>query len=353
MAATPILIVGAGPYGLSLANYLSERKQAFRIIGKPMELWRHHTFSDAFLRSDRATSEIAHPRQAYTVDAFRAATDTSDADAFERISVQEYRRYIDWVLADLSYPVESHYLSDLTKAGGFFLAELNSGEIVQANQVIIATGVAHHLNIPEEFQVARSVIHSYQVPEIEMLRNKKVLVVGAGQSAAEAIEVCRQNNNQVEWYCRTEPRYYSEPLDLPKWVFDLVVKSAGVFRQMHPWMIQKVFSIFSATTMTPDNREKLAGITRYSEKPLLSEYDHVITATGYRYSLKHMSFLGDGIRAVLKMSADMPRIDKNFMSSLQDLYFIGPPTEQFFGPPMKFMIGSRYVAPRLSAILSR
>jgi len=352
MLKTPILIVGAGPYGLSLANYLSARGREFKIIGKPMELWRNHTFTDASLRSDRATSEIAHPRQSYTINAYREATDSIDASNGERVSVREYRKYIDWMLNDLSYPIEEQYLGKLTKAKGVFTAELSSGETIHADQVVIATGVAHHLNIPDEFKQTPNVIHSYQVPEIEAISGKKVLVIGAGQSAAEAIEVCRDNNNEVEWYCRTEPRYYSEPLDLPKWIFDLVVKSAGFFRSMPSWMIKKVFSIFSATTMTPDNEEKLADVTRYAEKPSLSEYDHVIVATGYRYTLSHMKFLDESLRNRLEMSADMPRIDKNFMSSLKDLYFIGPSTEQFFGPPMKFMIGSQYVAPRLSSILA-
>ncbi len=352
MSETPILIVGAGPYGLSLANYLSDRGLEFRIIGKPMELWREHTFSDASLRSDMATSEIAHPHERYTIKRYRKSVQGVDEGPSERVSVKEYRSYLNWMLDDLPYKITPHYLKNLTKPNGSFQAELDTGEILKAQQVVIATGVAHHLNIPAEFCEGTNVIHSYDVPRIEALEGLRVLVVGAGQSAAEAMEVCQHNGNQVEWYYRTEPRYYSEPLDLPKWIFDLVVKSAGLFRHLPPKLIKTMFSIFSATTMTPDNKSKLAGITQHSVKPPLENYDHIITATGYRYSLKHMDFLDQGLRNSLEMTADMPRIDKNFMSSLADLYFIGPSTEVFFGPPMKFMIGSQYVAPRLSKILS-
>ncbi len=105
--------------------------------------------------------------------------------------------------------------------------------------------------------------------------------------------------------------------------------------------------------MTPDNQKKLSDISRLTRVPNLADYDHVITATGYRYSLNHMKFLGKDLRNSLKMRAEMPRIDKNFMSSLPGLYFIGPTTEAFFGPPMKFMIGSQYVAPKLSRILGK
>lgn len=347
-----VLIVGAGPYGLSLANYMSALGQEFKIIGKPMELWNEHTFSDASLRSEMATSEIAHPQSAYSIQAFRSQKGLKPGIASERIKVSEYRQYIGWVLAALPYEIQEEYLSNLSHRGDYFQAELESGEVLKAKQVVIATGVAHHLNTPAEFSEARSVIHSYYTQEIEALQGKKVLVVGAGQSAAEAMEICGRNENQVHWYARKEPRFYSEPLDLPKWIFDLVVKSAGLFRRLPHGLIQYLFSIFSATTMTPDHKQKLAAINRFSMLPDLSNYDHVISATGYNYTLKHMNFLADELRETLEMKTAMPRIDKNFMSSMRDLYFIGPSTEMFFGPPMKFMIGSHYVAPRLSRILA-
>ena len=349
----PVLIVGAGPYGLSLANYMADMGVDFKIIGKPMELWRNHTFSDASLRSEMATSEIAHPHNAYSIQNFRAANGLERGKSSERIGVKEYRQYIDWVLAQLPYDIQSEYLAKLSQNNNYFQAELESGEVLGAKQVVIATGVAHHLNIPAEFAKARDVIHSYYTQEIEALQGKKVLVVGAGQSAAEAMEICRKNANQVHWYARKEPRFYSEPLDLPKWIFNLVVKSAGLFRRLPHRLIQYLFSIFSATTMTPDHKIKLADVNRFSSLPDLSNYDHVISATGYNYTLNHMNFLADELRDNLEMRAAMPRIDKNFMSSMRDLYFIGPSTEMFFGPPMKFMIGSQYVAPRLSKLLAR
>ncbi len=353
MNSIPVLIVGAGPYGLSLANFMTAKGHPFKIIGKPMELWKEHTFSDADLRSDMATSEISHPENAYSIQKFRALH-VKDGNAIsERVSVHEYRQYIEWVLQEIPYDIQENYLMELTRNGESFRAELDTGEVIEAKQVVIATGVAHHLKIPDEFREARHVIHSYFTQEIEALRGKKVLVVGAGQSAAEAMEICQQNDNHVDWYSRKEPRFYSEPLDLPKWIFNLVVKSAGFFRRLPHGVIQKMFSIFSATTMTPDNELKLQNITRFSEMPDLDSYDHVISATGYEYTLNHMSFLSEELRNSLEMRFAMPRIDKNFMSSSRDLYFIGPATEMFFGPPMKFMIGSQYVAPKLSSILTR
>jgi len=59
----PVAIVGAGPNGISLANHLNTQGTSFIIFGKPMDLWRNHTFDSMTLRSDYATSEISHPRR--------------------------------------------------------------------------------------------------------------------------------------------------------------------------------------------------------------------------------------------------------------------------------------------------
>lgn len=351
MRSTSILVVGAGPYGLSLANHLHASGKSFTIIGKPMELWKSHTFTDASLRSDMATSEIAHPEDKYSLTNFRTVRNFPKEQIKERVSVKEYRDYIEWVLEDLPYEIQENYLSNLTKEGDLYQAELDDGSIIEATQVVIATGVAHHLHIPEVFASDDRVVHSYFTQKIEAFKNEKLLVVGAGQSAAEAMEICLDNDNDVEWYSRKAPRFYSEPLDLPKWLFDLVVKSAGLFRRMPTGLIRSVFSIFSATTMTPEYEEMLKDVKRYDELPDLDGYDHIVAATGYHYTLKHMRFLDAELRASLEMREAMPRIDRNFMSSLKDLYFVGPATEMFFGPPMKFMIGSRYAAPKLAAIL--
>ncbi|NOZ74452.1 MAG: dimethylaniline monooxygenase, partial [FCB group bacterium] len=47
-----------------------------------------------------------------------------------------------------------------------------------------------------------------------------------------------------------------------------------------------------------------------------------------------------------------PRISPRFQSSVSGLYFLGAMTEPFFGPSMKFMIGSGYSARILSRELN-
>lgn len=352
MKQTPLLIVGAGPYGLALANYLAEAGTPFTIVGKPMELWRKHTFSTADLRSDADSSTIPHPDNRYTFENYYTSQGQPEKNFKGRVAVTDYRKYLDWMENQLPYDIHQAYLKTLSRKDELYLAELDDGTAMTAEKVIIATGVAHHLHIPEDLRDDSRVIHSYDADRIETIQGKRLLVIGAGQSAAEAIEICERNDNQIDWYSRREPKYYSEPLNLPKWVFDLVVRSAGLFKRLPDVLVKQLFSIFSASTMTPDYADKLKHINHLKNLPDLAAYDHIIAATGYQYGMREMNFLSDSLKQQLKIKGNMPLVDSNFMSSMEGLYFTGPCTEQFFGPPVKFMIGSHYVAPRLSKHLS-
>ena len=46
------LIVGAGPYGLSLAAHMRKAGTDFRIVGDPMAPWRTSMLSDMHLKSE-------------------------------------------------------------------------------------------------------------------------------------------------------------------------------------------------------------------------------------------------------------------------------------------------------------
>ncbi len=204
MIDTSVLIVGQGPYGLSLANYMEGSGQEFTIVGKPMELWRKHTFTDASLRSDMATSEIAHPKHAYSIQAFRRSENNKQADLTERVTVSEYRRYIDWVFNQITYRRQEDYVQKLFRHKDYYIAVLESGKHIKASKVVVATGVAHHLNIPSEFKSARDVIHAYHVGKIESLKKKKVLVVGAGQSALKQLKSAEKT---IMWLTGTPEKH--------------------------------------------------------------------------------------------------------------------------------------------------
>ena len=64
---TNVAIVGAGPYGLSLAAHLKSRNVDFQIFGEPMQFWRDHMPKGMQLKSDGFASNLYDPKSTYTL----------------------------------------------------------------------------------------------------------------------------------------------------------------------------------------------------------------------------------------------------------------------------------------------
>ena len=53
-----VAIVGAGPYGLSLAAHLTHLGPGLRVFGRPMDSWRRHMPKGMLLKSDGFASKF-------------------------------------------------------------------------------------------------------------------------------------------------------------------------------------------------------------------------------------------------------------------------------------------------------
>src|SRR5271155_1105974 len=63
-------IIGAGPYGLSLAAHLRNRGIPFRIFGRPMDSWLRHMPKGMLLKSDGFASSIYDPDGDFTLQRY-------------------------------------------------------------------------------------------------------------------------------------------------------------------------------------------------------------------------------------------------------------------------------------------
>src|SRR5271165_182442 len=69
-------IVGAGPYGLSIAAHLESRGASFQAFGVPMQTWREHMPEGMLLKSDGFASNLSDPAGAFTLQHFCASSGT-------------------------------------------------------------------------------------------------------------------------------------------------------------------------------------------------------------------------------------------------------------------------------------
>src|SRR5579859_4562597 len=65
-----VAIIGAGPYGLSLAAHLSAQGTPFRIFGIPMHSWRYRMPTGMHLKSDGFASDLYDPGSTLTLAQF-------------------------------------------------------------------------------------------------------------------------------------------------------------------------------------------------------------------------------------------------------------------------------------------
>src|SRR4051794_15118438 len=73
MKSYDVVIVGAGPYGLSSAAHLRTIPGLqVRVFGEAMSLWKRCMPKGMLLRSPLSASHIAHPKGQLTFEAFAA-----------------------------------------------------------------------------------------------------------------------------------------------------------------------------------------------------------------------------------------------------------------------------------------
>lgn len=67
-ATSEVAIVGAGPYGLSIAAHLAAAGVEFRVFGGPMGTWRDGMPRGMVLKSESFASSLSDPGHAFTLD---------------------------------------------------------------------------------------------------------------------------------------------------------------------------------------------------------------------------------------------------------------------------------------------
>ena len=395
MHRTEIAIVGAGPYGLSIAAHLRGAGIPFRIVGRVMEIWREQMPEGMLLKSDGFASNLSDPRGAFRLRnyceekqlPYRATCVPVKLSTFTGYGVEFQRRMVP--------QVEEAKLVHLEKGDGEFLLTLDTGETFAARKVILAIGISYYAYVPPALSVlAPEVIsHSSQVPQPAVFADKEVAVVGSGASAIDLAALLHESGAKVTIVSRRraltfhnkpsgEKRTLRERLRAPGsglgpgWKSRLATEFPHWFRWLPVRKRLEVLSTMLGPSAGWPMRERVDGIVKVipsvtakaaemrDSRVLLKlsrengdveqlEADHVIAATGYRVDLRRLPFLNEGLASRIRVVEHMPELTGNFESSVPGLYFVGISSALSFGPMMRFAYGSAYTARRLERHLAR
>ncbi len=203
---TDVAIVGAGPYGLSVAAHLRRSGLSIRQFGLPMHLWRACMPRGMFLKSQGFASNLSDPAGQLTLAAFCRATGRPYADYGLPVPLDTFVAYGQWFQSSAGLDVEEVLVTGVSPAAEGYELTLTGGETLRARQVVVAVGVEHFAYLPGELAglPATACTHSSAHTDLAAFAGQRVIVVGAGQSALESAALLHEHGAQVQIVMREQ-----------------------------------------------------------------------------------------------------------------------------------------------------
>ena len=398
-AATPAVVIGAGPYGLSAAAHLRARGVRVRTFGSVMAGWREQMPTGMFLKSTPYASSLSAPVPGFTLADFCAVSGTKRLREDQTVPIDLFIRYGQWFQEHLVPDVEPARVCQLDRSRQRFRVALDSGEELETETVVVATGMTSFCYVPAQLTAIAAagpspdgvVSHSSQHRDLSAFAGREVAVIGAGQSALEGAALLNEAGARVQLIARGQVRFGDPPKHRatglasllpaphsplgPAWSLYPFSHSPGMFRYLPTqtrltlvkrvlgplggwWLRDRVVGQFPILTdqriqeARRDREQVVLTLQSATGEQCDLRVDHVLAATGYRVNLVGLDFLSPGVRTRLRRVAGSPCLSASFESTVPGVFFIGLPAAATFGPLMRFLCGTGFAAGRVSAAVA-
>ncbi|MBW7460859.1 NAD(P)-binding domain-containing protein, partial [Paenibacillus sepulcri] len=202
-----LAIIGAGPYGISLAAHAAARGLDYRLFGPPMHFWRERMPQNMFIRTNPAYVNLSDAEGRFTLEHFAEETGTELGKPLPR---PVFVQYAMWFAEKTHIVFEHQLIAQLRRSTGGYKLLTGDGSASYARRVIIVTGLQHFEHIPDELAglPASLVSHPIGYSDYSIFGGKRVAVLGSGQSSWEAAALLHLAGSHVELiYRRDEPHY--------------------------------------------------------------------------------------------------------------------------------------------------
>jgi cation diffusion facilitator CzcD-associated flavoprotein CzcO len=388
MSVNDVVVIGAGPYGLSAAAHLrAVNGLNVRVFGEPMSFWDRQMPLGMLLRSPWAGSHLSDPKGALTLDAYRGAIGTHFGSP---VPLDRFIDYGRWFQRQTVPEVDQRQVSQVESDAGGFRLKLGDGETIQARRVVVAAGIAPFAWRPEPLSnlPLNLASHSSEQKDLGQFKSKQVVVVGAGQSALESAALLHETGAKVELLVRgsevrwlwqrpllhtwpIEPLLYAPPDVGPAFISQVVARPNWYrrmprnwqdkwgTRSIRPagagWLKPRVANVSvtigqAIVSATPATGGRLrVKLDDGSERTV----DHVLMGTGYRVDITKYPFLSKKLLASIRHVGGYPQLNAGFESSVAGLHFLGAPAAWSFGPLMRFVAGADFATRSLARGVAR
>ncbi|GLZ52698.1 FAD-dependent oxidoreductase [Actinomycetospora sp. NBRC 106378] len=381
---TEVAVVGAGPYGLAATAFLRHQGTDTHTFGEVMGSWRHQMPRGMILRSKERASSIAHPVPGHTITAWARAHDVAlDNPA----SLEHFLAYGDWLAARVVPDLDTRRVAQVVREGSGFSVGLDDGDRVHAERVVVAVGL-HNMErgVPELADLPEGAVsHVAEHEDLSTFANRRVLVVGLGQSALENAAILADLGVDVTVTARASAVHWlgpHRPADAPPPTFrqrwrvpptDVGGRATGwlaaapeAYRRLPERLQLEVRRRCLFPAGSHNLRARLEHVpfelgrritaataadgvvtVTLADGTVLTA-DHVMVGSGYDIDVTRYDLLDKELLSELDLADGSPVLGAGFESSVPGLHFLGAPAVRSFGPVNRFVTGTWYAAPELA-----
>ncbi len=359
-----------------------------------MQNWRLRMPKGMHLKSDGFASSLFDPKGRLTLRSYCAEKRIPYADLGLPVALETFSAYgMDFQRRAVP-TLDLRTVEKLERREVGFSLTLSDGESVNAQRVVVATGISYFEYLPQELASLPSThcSHSADNDDLGKFAGRRILVIGGGASATDVAALLVDHGAAVEIISRAPIIFHDGPGEKPPSLWWRIRnpnfglgpnrRSAAytLFPQLFRLLPARVRHRIVKNHLGPAAvwyiREKIEGRvpmrSGYALKSaevkddvvklqfihqdggiLETEADHVIAGTGYRVDLSRLPFLDGALRAKLKLDGTSPALSAHFESSVPGLYFVGLASAATFGPLTRFAHGAGFTARNLSTHLHR
>ncbi|MGA8151710.1 MAG: FAD-dependent oxidoreductase [Terriglobales bacterium] len=382
-----VIVIGAGPYGLSAAAYLQSANIEARVFGEPMAFWQDQMPGGMCLRSNWGASHIADPRHALTLDDYCRQNSNH---VRKPIPLERFVAYGRWYQTLAVPNLEKRQVACIDVDSNGFKVALADGEQFRCERVVVAAGISRFAARPSEFDriPAELASHSSEHNDLGKFRGQSVAVIGAGQSALESAALLKEMGIEVEVIARQKtlnwvglhPRLHhlgvissllystrdvgpagiSRLVAMPRLfrLFPREFQTRTAYRAIRPAVAGWLQSRIAGVPITLGRKVVSAATTGSQLRLRLDDgtqrlVDHALLATGFRVDVSRYPFLSQSLLSRLKTANGYPILKRGLECSIPGLYFVGKPAAWSFGPLLGFVSGAEFASNELVRSITR
>jgi thioredoxin reductase len=395
MQKKEVIVIGAGPYGLSTAAHLGHAGVEPYVIGEALSFWKENMPKKMLLRSRTEASNIHAPQKHLSIEAYQKFIGHKIP---EPVPIEDFVAYGEWLQKQVAPNLDTRKVSKVSPNGRGFVVAMADGECFHAKSVVLTLGIGLFSQRPEQFaDISREVApHTCDLRDLSQFRGKRVAVVGKGQSALEYAALLHENGAEVQVITRA-PALIFRPFAWKKHIFRVLtsgpllplsyriipptdlgdIKTARKmadpekFRRQSPamqekligactrpigayWLEPRLKGVTIKTRLSVTGAEQTGGKLKLSfSDGATDQVDAVVLATGYKIDISKWDVLDHSLLQRVQQTADgYPVLTTGLQTTVDGLYMAGVVAEKTLGPTLRFVTGTSNAGPRVAAAIA-